>query len=153
MYMETLKELIANNLNIIKNSIIIPVFKYSIPHTNTSVPIINDSNNIIEQYKTGLSELGNIPLLLKSLFISYDSTFAQYYSLQVDLNGLNIDNNQFTVPPAGSSGFDYVPTASAYFIPAGSKLRIFAYNSGGATTNGTINVLAVFDRLDTYNQR
>ena len=147
-----LKELLANNLNVIKNSLIIPVFNYSIPYTNTTSPIQNDSNNIIELYKKGMSQLGNIPLLLKSLFISYDSTFAQYYSMQVDLNGLNIDNNMFTPPPAGSSGFDYVPTGAAYFITAGSKLRIFAYNSGGATTNGTINVLAVFDRLDTYNK-
>lgn len=147
-----LKELIANDLSVIKNSLIIPVFKFSVPYTNTTVPILNDSNNIIEQYKSGLSYLGNVPLLLKSLFISYDSTFAQYYSMQVDLNGLNIDNNQFTIPPAGSSGFDYVATGTSYPIPAGSKLRIFAYNSGGATTNGTINVLAVFDRLDTYNQ-
>ena len=146
----TLKDLIANDLSVIKNSLVIPVYAFSVPYTNNVVPILNDANNIVEQAKAGQSYLGNVPLLLKSLFISYDSTFVQYYSMQVDLNGLNIDNNRFTIPPAGSSGFDYVPTGTSYFIPAGSKLKIYAYNSGGATTNGTINVLAVFDRLDTY---
>ena len=150
MATQTLSELIANDLNVIKNSLIIPVFNYSVPYTNNTAPIQNDANNIVELYKSGQSYLGNVPLLLKSLSVSYDSTFLSYYSLQVDLNGLNIDNNTFTKAPGGSSGFDYVPTSSAFFIPAGSKLRVFAYNSGGATTNGILNILAVFNRLDTY---
>jgi hypothetical protein len=148
-----LSELIKNDLNVIKNSLIVPVFKFSVPYTNNTTPILNDTNNIVEQYKSGLSYLGNIPLLAKSVFLSYDSTFAQYYSLYIELNGLNIDNNEFTPPPAASSGYDYVPTGASYFVPAGSKLRVFAYNSGGATTNGTLNILAVFDRLDTYNEK
>lgn len=147
-----LPQLIANDLNVIKNSLVIPVFNYSVSSSNTTAPILNDSNNIVELSKSGQSYLGNTPLLLKSLYITYDSTFLSDYSLLVRLNGLNIDNNQFTLAPGGSSGFDFVPTGSAYFIPAGSKLEVFAYNSGSATTNGTINILAVFNRLDTYTQ-
>ena len=150
MATQTLSELIANDLNVIKNSLIIPVFNYSVPYTNNTVPILNDANNIVEQYKAGQSYLGNVPLLLESLFVSYDSTFLSDYSILIDLNGLNIDNNTFTQAPGNSSGFDYVPTSSAFYIPAGSKLRVFAYNSGGATANGTLNILAVFNRLDTY---
>ena len=150
MATQTLSELIANDLSVIKNSLIIPVFNYSVPYTNNTVPILNDANNIVEQYKAGQSYLGNVPLLLKSLFVSYDSTFLSDYSILIDLNGLNIDNNTFTQAPGNSSGFDYVPTSSAFYIPAGSKLRVFAYNSGGATANGTLNILAVFNRLDTY---
>jgi hypothetical protein len=150
MATQTLSELIANDLSVIKNSLIIPVFNYSVPYTNNTVPILNDANNIVEQYKAGQSYLGNVPLLLESLFVSYDSTFLSDYSILIDLNGLNIDNNTFTQAPGNSSGFDYVPTSSAFYIPAGSKLRVFAYNSGGATANGTLNILAVFNRLDTY---
>ena len=147
-----LPQLIANDLNVIKNSLVIPVFNYSVSSSNTTAPILNDSNNIVELSKSGQSYLGNTPLLLKSLYITYDSTFLSDYSLLVRLNGLNIDNNQFTRPPGGSSGFDYVPTGSAYYIPAGSKLEVYAYNSGGASVNGTIDILAVFNRLDTYTQ-
>ena len=148
---QKLSELIANDLNVIKNSLVIPKFNLTATKDGTPIldlsaaPLLNENKALV------YSALGPYDLLLKSLFISYDSTFASKFSIYTELNGLNIDDNAFTNAPSGSQGFDYVPTGShGYLIPAQSKLKIWAYNSGGATSGGVLNVLAVFDRLDTY---
>lgn len=146
MAQQNLKDLIANDLNVIKNSLIIYKSNITALATQTTPPTLNQQNASVYQ------NTGNVPLLLKSLFVSYDSTFLQYYSIYISLEGLNIDNNTFNAVPGSSSGFDFVPTGSNYFIPAGATLKIWVYNNTSTnTTNGTFNVLAIFDKLDTYN--
>ncbi|MEM3423827.1 MAG: hypothetical protein QXE51_04615 [Nitrososphaeria archaeon] len=143
--MADLNELIANDLSVIKNSLVIPIYNITASASQTTPPVLNQANALV--YKP----LGNIPLLAQSIFISYNSTFAANYALLLQLEGLNIDNNNFFTPPTGSSGYDFVPTGKSYFIPAGATLRIWAYNTVSTNNvNGVFNVLAVFDKLDTY---
>ena len=92
--------------------------------------------------------MGMYSALLRSLQITGDSTFVSKYKFKVVLEGLNIDNNVFQYVASGSSGTEYVPTGTAYMIPPGAVLRVYAYNAGGATSNGVLNVFAVFDIKD-----
>ena len=148
--MATLSELIANDLSVIKNSLIKQVFNISVPYTQTQAPVENDNNNLVNTYQSDYAYLGNVPLLAKSVQITYDSTFLSNYKVKVVLEGLNIDNNQYNYAPANSSGFDYVPTGASFLIPAGARLKVYAFNANGASTNGTLNIIATFNRLDTY---
>lgn len=131
-----------NDISVIENSLVIWQPNISVSSANTTVPSLNQANAVLVQ------NLGQSPLLLKSLYLSYDSTFGSKYSVYVEMEGLNIANNTFNLPPAASGGFDFVPTGTSYKIPAQATLKIYAYNSGGAATNGTLNVLGIFDVLD-----
>lgn len=132
-----------NNINIIDNSFVVDEPNISVLATQLAEPTENEANASV--YKA----IGNQPALLKSLALSYDSIFVTNFAIKVVLNGLNISNNKFKLPPGGSASFDYVPTGSNYKIPPGSILQIYAYNTNSAnTTNGVFNVLAIFDILE-----
>ena len=141
---------ILSNVNVIRNSLIVSRLNISVADTATAIPNTSVPTTLTDASGNPVSTfLGNAPLLLHSLAITYSSTFRQYYSLYTKLHGLNIDNNSFGVPADSTSGFDYVPTGKTYLIPSSSYLDVYAYNSGGATSAGSFNILAIFQKLDT----
>ena len=79
----------------------------------------------------------NVPLVLAPFALNA-------YTLSLAPAGIKND------APANSSGFDYVPTGASFLIPAGARLKVYAFNANGASTNGTLNIIATFNRLDTY---
>ena len=90
-------------------------------------------------------QTGQFPCLLASLQITGNSIFLANYSFKVQLQGLNIYQNQFSLAAAGSSGTEFVQQGTTYLIPPNSTLYVYAYNSGGTGSNGLMNVFAVFD--------
>lgn len=149
--MSKLQDLIANDLSVIKNALVVQEYNLDTTKDGTALvdittpPPFNSDKSVV--YK----QLTNVPMLLKSLSLTYDSTFLADYQVFTELQGLNIDDNEFINAPGGSSGFDYVPPGASFLIPAGATLKIWAFNQGGASSSGSLNVLAVFDKLDTYN--
>jgi hypothetical protein len=144
-----IESVLEKDINVIKNSLLVQRFNVIVPDTstfpNTSIP-----STLVDQNGDSLSVyLGQSSLLLHSLAITYDSTFQANYSIYTKLQGLNIDNNKFNIPPASTSGFDYVPPSKSFLIPSNQTLNIYAYNSNGASSSGTFNVLAIFEKLDT----
>ena len=90
-------------------------------------------------------QTGQFPCLLASLQITGNSIFLANYSFKVQLQGLNIYQNQFSLAAAGSSGTEFVQQGTTYLIPPNSTLYVYAYNSGETGSNGLMNVFAVFD--------
>lgn len=141
---------INSNINVIGNSLVIQHFNITVPDTATSVPSTGGIPSFLTDQNGRMcsDRLGQSPLLLHSIAIQASSSFLSSYSILVQLNGLNIDNNNFNLLPSSSSGFDYVPTGKSYKIPAGSRLDVYAYNSTEATTAGVFSYLAIFSKLD-----
>lgn len=136
---------------IVRNSKVDTDFNIAVSYTQTTEPSLPSNTNGGKNPQGFMT--GSFPSLLRSLQITGDSTFTAKFSFKVMLEGLNIDNNVFQLAAAGSSGTEFVPTGTAYLIPPNSTLKVYAYNSGGATTNGTMNVFAVFELLDTEEQQ
>ncbi len=119
-------------------------------HVITNSNIVNKPNLDVSSSSTTASAAiltvatGSFPVLLLSLQLLGDSTFVSDYSYKVTLAGLNIPDN-FQLLPSAATGVEIVPTGTAYLIPANSTLKVYAYNSGGASTDGHLSVYAVWD--------
>ncbi len=127
-----------NQITVILNSLIIDSPNNAVSTSQTAVPALNQGNVISQA-------LGQYPCLLRSFNLSWDTNFASTYSYYVKLQGLNINNNQFIAVSSGSGGKEYVPTGTAYLVPANATLDIFAYNSGSGSSAGHITIYAVFE--------
>ena len=143
---------VLSDINVIRNSLVVSLNNVTVDYTSTSPPNTSINSTLTDQNGNSCSVfLGTAPLLLHSIAFVYPSAFQTNFSLYVKLNGLNIDNNSFNIPPASTSGFDYVPTGKKYLIPAGSRLDVYSYMSGSATANSSFSVLAIFQKLDTLS--
>ena len=143
---------VLSNIDVIRNSLIVEHFNVTVDYTSTTAPNVSIPSTLKDQNGNTCSDyLGSAPLLLHSLTISYGSNFQADYSVYTKLPGLNIDNNSFNIPPASSSGFDYVPTGKKFLIPTSSTMDIYAYNSGGSSTSEVFNIFAIFEKLDTLS--
>ena len=141
---------VLDNIDVIRNSLVIQRYNASVSYTSTSVPNISLPSTLTDQNGQSLSiYLGQAPLLLHSIAFSYGSSFQSDYALFVKLKGLDIDNNQFNNPASGTNGFDYVPTGKKFLIPANQTLDIYSYMNGSASANQNFSVLAIFEKLDT----
>lgn len=137
-----------NQITVIVNSLILDSPNIVVSSSQTSAPQVKEGQgNVISQ------KLGQYPLLLRSLNLSWDTNFASAYSYCVQLQGLNINNNKFIAVSSGSGGKEYVPTGTAYLIPANATLDIYAYNSGSGSNNGIVTLYSVFEivSVEEYN--
>ena len=93
--------------------------------------------------------LPNSPTHLYSLNIAVDSTFASNYAYKVVISTIIQDSNNFTLFPSGQTSYEFVPSSLSNGIPlaSGTRIDVYAYNSGGATADGhfSVSILASTD--------
>jgi hypothetical protein len=86
---------------------------------------------------------------LYSLSISFSSTFAQNYYYLLELSGIQLGDaqnpNNFQQPDITSPAIDYIKQDTYISLPAQATLKLYAYNSTGTTSNGSLSILVYKD--------
>lgn len=117
--------------DIIVQSLVFQKFNVDIPITVTSQPSTPQISYSI----------GNFPALLMSASLLWDSNFADNYSYIIVCDGINGTSAEVAV----GSGNELCPDNKVYLIPAGSTLRVYAWNSTSYSgSDGHISIQAVF---------
>jgi hypothetical protein len=133
---------VLGNQNILNNGRLSQQFNIPIPYTQTS-PSLTPIFNFTADKK------GDI---LYSLAMNYDTSNTQpNYSFLLVVNGLVIDNgtpnqNNYSLFPK-SGGYNPIPEGIGIKLYPNSKIQLFAYNSGSATSNGEISVSLIMEQL------
>lgn len=86
--------------------------------------------------------LPGTPTQLYSLDMSVDSTFQSDYSYLVVISTIIQDGNDYTLFPSNETSYEFVPSTWQNGVPLApnTQIKIYAYNSGGATTDGHFSV-------------
>jgi hypothetical protein len=86
---------------------------------------------------------------LYSLSISFSSTFTQNYYYLLVIEGIQLGDqqnpNNFQQPDITSPAIDYIKQDTYISLPAGAKIKLYAYNSTGTTSNGSLSILIYKD--------
>jgi hypothetical protein len=80
------------------------------------------------------------PMNVDTLGIGFNSTASLQYSWFIVVQGLTNQNQGFLVFPDFANEIDVVPVHSRIPIPANATVSLYAYNSGGATSDATAQV-------------
>ena len=119
----------------LQNPVLISIMNKSCPTTATaSDPTLMIDEDIGSSYGSDIY----------SLSFSFSSNFVQNYSYKMEIDGVQIGSasypNNFQSPDATTPSFDYVKQDTVIPVPAGARLRIYAYNSNSATAAGTFSL-------------
>ena len=113
---------------------------------NISIPYSSNANSPYLVFETKAGVNGS---KLISLDIAYDiSNTATNYLFYFDIQGINIENNNFSPLSIQAGVFNFVPTGKEFILPPNSYVRIYAYNNNSSTTtNGSVSISVVWSDL------